>query len=304
MNWLLVAITAHFINSIVFVIDKYILSKTPLKPAAYAFYVGLLGGLMVLILIPFGFNLIPLSQILISFLSGALFVFAVLNFYKSIQFGEVSKVAPVVGGAIPVFTLFLTYFFLGERLSFEQLIAFAVLVLGGAIIVWPRGKHTSSSQIDSLLTKRLPRALLAAFFFAASFVTTKYIFSLQPFISGFIWIRLGGILGAGIIFLLPGVRQTIFKSSRRVEVKTGLLAFLSKSLSIGGFVLLNYAIFLGSVSLVNALQGVQYVFLLILGIFLSRKFPQIVREQISQGVIIQKVIAIVLISIGLVILIL
>jgi len=299
MNWILIAIIAHSISGVVFVIDKYILSRTRLRPAAYAFYIGIFGA-FALVLIPFGFSLLPVNQIIISFSAGALFVLAVLFFYKSIRMGEVSRITPIIGGAVPIFTLILSYLFLSERLGSEQLIAFSLFVLGGMIMLWPRkGKRISGKPS---LVKRLPVALLAALFFSGSFVLTKYVFDHQPFINGFIWIRFGGILGAGLLFLWPDTRRIILKSSGGVKVKTGILAVANKGLSALGFVLLNYAIFLGSVSLVNALQGVQYVFLLVIGIFLSKKFPQIIREQISEGAIIQKVVAIVLISFGLAVL--
>jgi len=299
MNWLLIAIFAHSISAVVFVIDKYILSRTRLRPAAYAFYVGIFGGLA-LFLIPFGFNLLPVNQVIISFSAGAFFVLAVLFFYKSIQIGEVSRITPIIGGAVPIFTLILSYLFLSERLGSQQLIAFSLFVLGGMVMLWPRkGKRIPGQQP---LIKRLPIVLLAALFFSGSFVLTKYIFSYQPFINGFIWIRLGGVLGAGLLFLLPISRRVILDSSRRTKARTGVLVVLSKGLSAGGFILLNYAIFLGSVSLVNALQGIQYVFLLVLGVFLSRKFPQIIKEQISEGALIQKIVAIILIGLGLIIL--
>ena len=54
MNWLFIAIIAHFLFALGFIIDKFLLSKTVLKPVAYAFYVGLL-EIFVLLLIPFGF---------------------------------------------------------------------------------------------------------------------------------------------------------------------------------------------------------------------------------------------------------
>ena len=176
MNWLLIAIIAHFIFALVFVIDKYLFSHTYLKPAAYAFYVGLLGGLAIL-LFPFGFSLLPLKQILISFFAGAFFVFAIFYFYKSVQLGEVSRIIPIIGGLVPLFTLIFTYSFLGERLVFNQLIAFSLLVLGGIIMAWPRKQVRFVSRIvKSPLIKRLPLAVLAALFFAGSYVLSKSIY--------------------------------------------------------------------------------------------------------------------------------
>jgi len=301
MNWLIIAITSHFLTAIVFVIDKFIVSKTVLRPTVYSFYVGILGGLTIL-LFPFGFNLIPLGQIIISFIAGFLFILATLFFYKAVQMTEVSKIVPIIGGAIAIFTLILTYLFLDERLTFYQFIAFFLLVFGGIIILWPKGNIINGKIIKALDIKKLLFAFLAALFFAGSYVLTKLIFTEQPFINGFIWIRLGGVLGACLLLVLPRNRRIILNVSKVIKVKTVGLSVFSKSLSAFSFVLLNYAIFLGSVTLVNALQGVQYIFLLIMAFFLSAKFPQIIKEQIGQGVIFKRVIGILFIFAGLIIL--
>ena len=89
-------------------------------------------------------------------------------------------------------------------MSFNQLVAFFLLVLGGVIIVWPRRKKPAAKPVEASLIKQLSLALLAALFFAGSFVLTKFIFNYQPFINGLIWTRLGGFLGAGLLILWPG----------------------------------------------------------------------------------------------------
>jgi len=299
MNWLIIAIIAHFVSALVFVIDKYLFSHTYLKPATYAFYVGVFGGLAVF-LIPFGFSIFPVNQIIISLLAGMVFIFAIFCFYKSIQLGEVSRITPIIGGLVPLFTFILTYFLLNERLISNQLIAFCLLVLGGVIMAWPRKQARAiSGLVKTSLVKRLPIAILAAFFFASSYVLTKIIFLQQPFIDGFIWMRFGGVLGAILLFSLPITRRVILETSKEIKLKTGELAIFSKIMSGVAFFFLNYAIFLGSVTLVNALQGVQYIFLLILALFLSKKFPKIMREQINQSAVLQKAIAILFVIFGL-----
>ncbi|MBU1291924.1 DMT family transporter [Patescibacteria group bacterium] len=299
MNWLLIAIIAHFLFAIVFVIDKYLFSHTQLRPAAYAFYVGILGGLTIL-LFPLGFSLLPTEQLIISLIAGILFVFAIFFFYKSVQMGEVSRITPVIGGLVPIFTLALSYILLERYLNFNQLIAFGFLILGGVIMSWPIKKtRLALGDVKTPLIKRLPLAILAALFFAGSYVLTKLIYIEQPFINGFIWIRLGGVLGAIILFAWPSTRKKIFETSDKIKFKTGRLAVFNKSLSALSFVLLNYAIFLGSVALVNALQGIQYIFLLLFALFLSKKFPEIIKEQISQSAILQKVFAILFVILGL-----
>ncbi|MEA2113048.1 MAG: DMT family transporter [Patescibacteria group bacterium] len=299
MNWLLIAISAHFLLAVVFAVDKFLLSKTVLRPAAAAFYVGLLSGSASLLLIPLGFSWLSFGQIAASFIAGGSFVFAVLFFYQLIRKNEVSIIAPIVGAAVPIFTLTLTYFFLGERPAISQLSAFCLLVLGGVIILLPQKSELSLQKTENFLFDSLLITILTAFLFALSFVLTKFIFSEQQFINGFIWIRLGGILSACLLFLIPNARKEIFETSKSIEIKVGGLFISNKILSAFAFVLLNYAIYLGSVSLVNALQGVQYVFLLMIVLFLSKKFPQIIKEQISGKIIIQKIIAILFIAFGL-----
>lgn len=300
MNWLLIAIISYLLYAVIFVIDKFLLSQTKLQPSVYAFYIGLFSGLAVLVLIPFDFSIISIEQIIISFIAGILFILATFFFYKSIQMGEVSRITPIIGGTIPIFTLVLMYLFLGERLTINQLSAFCFLVLGGVIMLWPRKKiKVGQGMVKIPLIKRLPLAILAALFYSGSFVLTKFIYNELSFINGFVWIRIGGVIGSLLLLFSSDLRKIIFRVSKSIKSKTVKLAVFSKCLSALAFILLNYAIYLGSVTLVNALQGVQYVLLLVLAFFLSKKFPEIIREQIGREVIIKKVLAILFISIGL-----
>ncbi len=299
MNWLIIVIVAHFVFSLVFIVDKYLFSHTQLRPAAYAFYVGIFGGIAIL-LFPFGFDILSRDHMLISFVAGICFVLAIFFFYKSVQLGEVSRITPIIGGLIPLFTFIFAYFALDEKLLINQIIAFSLLVFGGIVMAWPRKQaRFISGLVKTSLIKRLPLAILAALFFAGSYVLSKYIYSYHPFINGFIWIRLGGVIGALILFILPFSRRAIIRTSDKVKLKTGGLAVVNKGLSGLAFIMLNYAIFLGSVTLINALQGIQYIFLFIIALFLSKKFPSIIREQINQSAVMQKTIAIIFIVTGL-----
>jgi len=77
-------------------------------------------------------------------------------------------------------------------------------------------------------------------------------------------------------------------------------------LGAGANILQNWAIALAPlafVAVISALQGVQYVFLLIFAVLLSLKSPQILKEEISRKILFQKVIAILLIAGGLTLLV-
>jgi hypothetical protein len=88
----------------------------------------------------------------------------------------------------------------------------------------------------------------------------------------------------------------------RLALLAGSLLVFNKILAGTAFVFLNYAISLGSVVLVNAMQGMQYVFLLCLTVFFAKTRPHILEEEINWPLFGQKFLAVILIGIGLLIL--
>lgn len=302
MTWLLAALSTYLILAIVFLVDKYLLTQRIPNPRIYAFLVGLLGGLAVL-LIPFvGFSIPGTSQIFISLLAGAIYIFALFWFYKGLQVFEASRVVPAITGILPLFTFGITFiFFRAEAvLSPKTLIAFLLLILGSVLITYEKKKDVS--------LKCLRISALAAFFLALSFVLTKYVYLAQAFWPGFIWIRLGGVLMA-LTFLpfLRDIKKIISQTKEKAQKETALLFVSNQGLGALAIILQNWAIALAPlayIAVINALQGTQYVFLLIFALILSFKFPQIIKEEISKEVILQKIIAILLIGGGLALIVL
>lgn len=292
MSWIAIVITAHVLNAVNFVIDKFLLTKKVSESFVYTFAIGIL-GMFVLVLIPFGFE-IPAPELLaLNFFTGFTFILALLCFFRSLQFNEASRIVPFIGTAIPLMTLMFSFFFLHERLSAPELFAFGVLIFGTYLI----SRDTDSKK--SVTLKGIGIALLAAFFFAVSFVLNKYVFETQPFISGFIWIRIGS-------FIL--VISLLFSKKRRIAVKNAwkknsskikLLFVGNQMIGAAAFLLLSYSISLAAVSLVNALQGVQYMILLVGAFVISLKNPKLLSENFSPASLRYKVLGVLVISAGL-----
>lgn len=298
--WLFIAITSHFLNAIVFVIDKVILSKAVLKPISYAFYVGLLSGFAI-VLIPFGFTLPSANIIILCFLVGAIFVGAVYLFLRALFRNEASAIVPIIGGLVPIFTFLFSFLFLKERLSLKQIFAFLLLVLGGILIsiIKKRGNYTVKGLLDGTL---------AALFFAGGYVLMKYIFLQTSFLNGFVLIGIGRFLSVLLLLLIPFIRKNVFESTTEIfsfkkgaPKSTFYLFTVSKCLAALAATGIDFAIYLASATLVNALQGVQYAFLFILTFIFSKKYPSL-KENFEAKIIIQKILAIILIGGGLIIL--
>ena len=297
MTWLFISLTSYFILAFVLLVDKFLLTSSFSSPKAYAFYSSFFRVLAIL-LIPFvGFQIPSFPQILIAFLAGGFFVLGFFLFLKGLQSFDPSRIAPAVGGAVPIFIFLLVFVFSGgkEVLKLNDLAAFLLLIAGGFLITVRKSKFVSLGSLRI--------SLPAAFFFAVSFVLSKYVYLTQTFWNGFILISFSGFLASLFFLFSKEVRDNLFRAG--IPKKAFGVFFLNQAFGALAGTLQNFAIFLAPLALVaiiNALQGAQYVFLLILVIFLSRKFPWIFKEEISKSVILQKAAAILLIGLGLVLL--
>ncbi|PJE69607.1 MAG: hypothetical protein COU98_01060 [Candidatus Staskawiczbacteria bacterium CG10_big_fil_rev_8_21_14_0_10_38_10] len=303
MLWLIAALSSYLILAVIFLIDKYLLSAGLPNPKVYAFYVGIL-GISVLLLTPFvNFYVPAFPQLMLCFFAGAFFLLGLIGFYKTLRISEASRAVPAVGGMTPIFTLFLIYLFSKgkETLGFWDLISFSLLILGTVLINYEGGK---------ISRKSLGLAAFSAFLFSFSFVLTKYVYLSQGFWSGYIWIRISGAIAAIFLFLLSKeVKEEIFKKKDRLiafSSRKSLVLFISNQLfGVTANILQNIAFFLVPllyVALINALQGIQYLFLFILTLIMSLIFPRIIKEKISRKIIIQKSFATILICGGVAIL--
>lgn len=294
MNWLFFAILSYFLISVVQILDKFILTKPIPSGALYAAYVGL-AGIYGLLLIPFGFSLdISFLTIFLSLLSGFVFIIALVFYYQAALIDEISRVIPLIGAITLIFVWLLTSIFSIEKLGDLNLLAFAFLFLGSLLISFRKKNFQLSSRVYIL-------SVFAAFLFAASWVLVKAAYLQTAFFNAFILGRIGEFMAGAFLISFPKIRKSFFEHLGAIKAQTIGLFFSNKIIASSAFIALNYATFLGNVVLIQALQGLQYLFLLIFAVLLSWKAPQILKEEI-RGVIFKKAVAIIFIALGLLIL--
>lgn len=300
MDWLIIAIFAYLILAVVSLLDKYLISGPIPNPKVYAFYVGAF-GLLSIFLIPFGFSIPGFLDIFIALLAGAIYVFAILGLYTGLQLFETSRVVSAIGGILPLFTFGLTYIFSGGEASLGifQVLAFLFLISGSVLITFDKEKNIS--------LKSLKITIPTAFLFSLSFVLSKFVYLAQPFLSGFIWMRIGGFLAALLLFFSKEVKEELFKKRDSFKIRTGGVFLLNQALGAAGFVLQSWSVALVPfyfLPFINALEGTKYVFLLILttGISLTNPFfaQRVgIKEEFSKKILLQKIISVLLIGLGL-----
>jgi drug/metabolite transporter (DMT)-like permease len=291
MSWIYFAVSAYLLSAVSGAVDKFLVSKVVRHPVAYAFYIGVTGPFSFL-LAPFGLKFISLNDLIIANMAGICIVIGLLYYFKAVQLTTVSRILPIQGGLVPLFTLAFAYFLLGERLNPNQYVSFIFLVSGAVLISFRKEKQGWHATA-------LGFAIVSSVLFALAAIFSKHIFDVSNFVSGMVWTRMGFIIAAVALLASKENRKYIFKAPKEAKAKNIFIYYVARfSGTIGGF-LQNYAVSIGSVTIVNALQGTQFIFVLLLTSFLSIYFPKVLKEKITKAILAQKIFAILLIGVGL-----
>lgn len=305
--WIPLTVLGHFLNALAATIDKHLVSNTTLKPVVYAFYSGIF-QIIYLLAIPIIAYLAPeisfrfpsWGLFLLTVTDGALFIAALILLYKATEKSEVSRITPIVGTAVPLFTLMLSTIFLGQYLTDRQLIAFAFFVIGGFIISANFNKGKIYHE------KGLKFAILSGFLFASYYIIMSFVYTQGVnFWSVFVILQFGNFIGAMCLLIHPASRKLILNNSGKnlkikpKKTKTSFLFLADKIFAAIAAMLINYSISIGNVTIINSLQATQYVFILFLTFILSKKIPRYFQENIKKEILVQKIMAIILITVGL-----
>ncbi len=298
---IIIVVIAQFLNAIVALIDKYIVStkKVP-NPLYYAFFVSILSALSVFVFF-FSFIPIPIPELsipsvkniafptttvlMLSIASGASLFFALWSLFTALRGTDASDVIPVVGSTSALFAIPMGFYILGTRLSGPFFIGIILLTLGSLIL-----SHYRFRKGVLLVT------VMSGLFFAIHFISLKLLFGVTSFDNAFFWSRMGIVVVAVILFI-PGwsfCRECYVGTSGKSNT---LIIFNKIMAGVAGFLLLK-AVDLSNVALVQALGGIQFVFLLIISLTVGRFLPPACGEnQIGRNKK-QKTIAISIIVIG------
>ncbi len=316
MTWLIIAIAAYFLNAIATVIDKTLLKKQIPHPVVYVFYIAALGIVLMLLIIPFGIKFLTPTNTIVALIAGAVWIWGLILMLYTLKREEASRVAPMIGGLTPLFILILAWYILGEKLNCNQYAGFAFIMAGTFLISIDFQKHGALSWLKKKLgfkTKlalpQLRKSLLAgipaAILFAISDVLNKFVYTTTDFLSGFVWTRAGSLLAVLALLLIPVYRQLIIKDikknkkNKKQANKTGAKFILGQICGGSSAILVQYAIFLGSVTLVKALQGIQYAFVFMFVILTTIFWPKFLKENLSKEIFFQKALSVIIIIIGL-----
>lgn len=262
MIWLFIAIIAQIILGTSAVLDKVLLKHTKINPAAYTFWLGLIGGFG-FILLPFGGFAMSSGLIAIALLSGIFFIGGMLMLFHALAVGQASAVLPLIGALSAVSTFIFAHAFGFDALGAGDIAGFALLFAGGMLFYFSEKKEIRQAVV--------PFVLGAAVLFGFANITAKTVFDATSFIAGFSWIKIGGVGAAAMMLGNQAFRLHIIKNHTHILSRHRVWYLVNRFYAGIGSIIAAFAISLAHPALVDATQGFRYVIIFIMSVWVLRE---------------------------------
>jgi uncharacterized membrane protein len=274
MSWLLLAFCGPVLWAISTHIDKYLVEKY-FKDSG----VGALLIFTALVGIPFMPLIAAFTDVtgigrvgmIVTSISGLLYLTAIYFYLRALQQEEASVIAPLFQTST-LFTYIIAYFVLHETLTGWRL-AGGLLVMASALV----GSYEPGGTRHFKLGIVAP-ILVCTATLAGSAVMFKFFAIQDAFWPVTFWSFAG---------------QAVFGAVLGINAANELI-------NLGGGLAARYASLLGPISLVQAIGGTTSFFVFAFGVLLSLFFPKLGREDMSRRSLIQKGIAVTLIVAGVI----
>lgn len=229
MNWILPALIAPAVYTVVNFIDKYIVSKEvrdyrgmPIYGTIMGFFIGTIFWIVT------GFPLLSFRDALIVLTTGAFTIWAAALYFKAISTDDASKII-LLFQMTPIMTLVLALMFLKETISSQQYIGFFLILLAviGISIEKIEGKFKLSSTFLLILIVDLMWAISAVLIkFAINANSFSKILSFES------WgIGLGGLI---LYLFFPNIRNAFNESIRTVRKRALGIMFANEGIFVLG----------------------------------------------------------------------
>ena len=291
--WIFFALGGYTLLAGEAVLSKFLITARLKSWQLYTFYIGIFSSVAI-VFTPFGFEWRGPEAFFAAIFSGLLFYLALAFLFQSLLVSSAVRVYVLFGATMTLSTVFLARALLNDKITPVALLGIGFLIVGGTLISF---KHYEKSFFSNW-----QKTILAGILAALSYVVLKYAYNQQNFVSGYVISRLGITAAAALSLLLPSFREKVFasfkKGKRKENIKNFFGSVAAKTVAGTGTVLIHYAIFLGSVMVVNAMVATQYLLTFLLSIILSFYWKKIFIEKFTPLNVLLKVVGVVLVVLG------
>ncbi|MBD3280906.1 hypothetical protein GF389_05295 [Candidatus Dojkabacteria bacterium] len=298
MNWFLIGILAPFFWSLTNFIDKYTIGR---------FYDGgIKTGYMLLSFNTFSTLMIPVVFVLANgdiggfsflqitslFISSICFIAALFPYMHSLKAKDTSLIIPIFQ-VIPVFSLVLGFIFLDENIGQTQLFLGFLTIFWAILISVDLDKDLLKSRLD---LRSLSLMLLACFIYGVGNVTFKAGVGDNEFWPALFWTQVGYALqGSFIMIFVRSARQEAFGLIKQHGFELIRMSALNSFFDTTATIAYQFAMFSAPIFLASIVNSFQPVFTFLMGLGLTILLPNLIKEDISRKILVQKITLIILI---------
>jgi len=187
---------------------------------------------------------------------------ALVSMFDALKHADASNVMPIIGTVSALSAFGMSYLFLDTSLPPNFIWSITILAAGTLLVA------QTLPKVDIIL-----HVAHSGLFFGLHAITMKGLFLETSFDDGFFWSRLGFVFFALSLLLVPEYYKKITAQTKDTSKKTGFIVLATKVLAgVAAFMLLK-ATDMGEVSVVQALDGLKFVFILIISIVFAQWLP-------------------------------
>lgn len=287
MHLIFIAALSPLIWAFVNHIDKYAVERFMhgRDPGALILFTGAAAYLMVVCMYFSGYvHFLPLETSIVMIGGGAMLIFSYLPYLYAIAKDEASNVAPLFQLITPLSYIF-ALVFLGERVGLATSLAGALIFLGALILSFDF-KHLR------IRTRTFLLMLLSSTMIAGNVIIFKA-FALQTsFAATAFYDLVGAALGGTLLFIFVGrYRRTFIEVIREHRHNVVGINITAETLSILSRLINGFVSLLLPIAIVQFVNGLQPLFIVLIGILLTLVAPRFGKEAITKSALLQKGIA-------------
>jgi len=304
MAWFFIALAAPIMWALVNIFDKFLVSKFSQKEkerssgglVLFSSFIGIFIAFLIWIFVSNVSNIPTLDKLLLMF-TGVLTIIWIVMYLFTLETEDVSVVIPWFL-TVPVFGFVLGFIFLGETLSFQQIIG-SLVVLFGAVIA----SLDFSLEGKKFRWKPVLYMLIASFLVALSGIIFKYVTVENNFWISSFWEYIGlGLSGLVIFLFVPSYRSQFVRMNRTGGRTIFFVNVLTEFMTISGNLLTNFALLLAPVAMVYLVGSFQPAFVLFMTLLCTKFWPHVAKENLNKHVLFPRITAMGIIIIGSIIL--
>lgn len=282
MNWVSLSLLAPLFWASSNFVDKYILGKYTRGIFDFLFFSTITSWFLFVGL--FFFVGAPELSVysLVPILTGVILIYSYGFYGKALEQGDTSPLV-ILFTLIPVVTVILAFIFLGQTLSSNEFLAF-IIVLIGAIIV-------SLEKSRGIFIKGFGMILIAILLWSVMTLLIDYGLTKMSFWDYFILDNLGSALAGLTLFIIPSMRKQIIDGLKTATA--GKYAWFSGNnlLDFFGQMSIKKALAIGpSAGLITVVMQMQSFYAIVIGMVLTIFLPNMIREDITTGILVKKFI--------------